>query len=75
MKPLAALLFLALVLPASGCGRLEPAVRPYERSQLNDPVMDPERDPVAANYMRRVLACGEGARGGNGQALPSRSCY
>ncbi len=54
---------------------MEPAVRPYERSLLNDPIMDPDRNAEAAAYMRHVQECGEGARGGSGGALTSRSCY
>lgn len=75
MKPLAALLALALSLPLAGCGGFEPAVRPYERSLLTDPIMDRGRDPVASGYLRHVHECGEGARGGTGEALTSRSCY
>jgi hypothetical protein len=75
MKTLASLLILALALPAAGCGSFEPAVRPYERALLDDPVMDRDRDPVSSGYMRHVYECGEGARGGTGEALTSRSCY
>ena len=75
MKPSAALLILALALPAAGCGSLEPAVRPYERSLLDDPIMAPDRDPVSSNFERRVHECSEGARGGSGHVLTSRSCY
>jgi len=75
MKPLAGLLILALALPSAGCGGLEPSVKPYERSLLNDPIMDRDRDPVSSGYMRRVYECGEGARGGTGDAPASRSCY
>lgn len=74
MKPIAALLIVALALPAAGCGGFEPAVKPYERSLLNDPIMDRDRDPVSSRHMRRVYECGEGARGGSGHPLSSRSC-
>jgi len=74
MKSLAAILILALALPAAGCGRLEPAVKPYERSLLNDPIMDPGRDPASSGFMRRVHECGEGARGGAGGAPTRGSC-
>jgi hypothetical protein len=75
MKLLLPLLMVVLALPATGCSGLEPAVRPYERSLLEDPVMDPDRAPAAAAYMRRVHECGEGARGATGGPLASRSCH
>jgi len=75
IKLLTAPAVLLLVLAAAGCSGTEPAVRPYERSLLNDPIMDPDRNPAAATYMRHVQECGEGARGGSGGALTSRSCY
>jgi len=75
MKASAALLTLALALPVAGCGNFEPAVRPYERSLLEDPIMDRDRDPASSRYVRHVRECGEGARGGTGEALTSRSCF
>ena len=75
MKPIAALLIVAVSLQAAGCGGFEPAVKPYERSLLDDPIMDRDRDPVSSRYIRRVYECGEGARGGSGDAPAHRSCY
>lgn len=74
MKLLAILALLTMVLPAAGCSGLEPAVKPYERSLLEDPVMDSDRDPVSSNYMRRVHECGEGARGGAGDGRAGSRC-
>jgi hypothetical protein len=74
MKLLAAILILVLALPATGCSGFEPAVRPYERSMLNDPIMDRDRDPISSSHMRRIQECGEGARGGTGNA-PAGGCY
>ena len=36
---------------ASGCSRLEPWVKPYEREDLADPIMAWDRDPVSSSYM------------------------
>jgi hypothetical protein len=66
VKHLRVVLLLALTLPATGCGRLEPSVRPYERGLLADPIMRPDPDPVSSSYMRRVNESGEGARGATG---------
>lgn len=65
---------LLLALSATGCAGLEPAVKPYERSLLNDPIMDRDRDTVSSRYMRHIQECGEGARGGSGNPLTNRSC-
>ena len=75
MKLLLPPVMLALALMAGGCSGLEPAVRPYERSLLNDPIMDRDRDAVSSIHMRHVQECGEGARGATGGALTSRSCF
>jgi hypothetical protein len=64
-RPLAALL-IVLALAAAGCGRVEPWVKPYERGQLEDPIMDRDRDPVSSSYIRHVYETREGARGGAG---------
>jgi len=67
---LAVLAFLAL----SGCGRVEPWVKPYERELLADPVMDWDRDPVSSSYLRHVYESREGARGGAGGAGGGCGC-
>ena len=74
MKSLAALLILVLALPTAGCGGLEPAVKPYDRSLLNDPIMDRDRDPISSQHLRRIQECGEGARGGTGHAPVGGAC-
>jgi hypothetical protein len=67
----AALLLLA---GASGCSRVEPWVKPYERENLADPIMAWDRDPVSSSYMRHVYDSREGARGANGGAGGGCGC-
>ena len=55
------LLMLGLLL-ASGCAS-EPWVKPYERANLADPIMQFARDPISANYLHHVYDSREGARG------------
>jgi hypothetical protein len=68
------LLALLAVLALSGCGRVEPWVKPYERELLADPVMDWDRDPVSSSYLRHVYESREGARGGAGGAGGGCGC-
>lgn len=60
------ILTLALtVILVSGCS-LKPWVKPYERGRLADPIMSPDRDPVASGYMHHVYQAREGSRGAEG---------
>lgn len=68
------LLAVLAVLALSGCGRVEPWVKPYERELLADPVMDWDRDPVSSSYLRHVYESREGARGGAGGAGGGCGC-
>ena len=71
----ARLAFAVLVLlAASGCSRLEPWVKPYERENLADPIMAWERDPVSSSYMLHVYESREGARGAAGAAGGGCGC-
>ena len=72
----AARLFAAaiLLLAASGCARIEPWVKPYEREDIADPIMAWDRDPVASSYMRHVYESREGARGAAGSAGGGCGC-
>ena len=65
---------LLAALALSGCGRVEPWVKPYERELLADPVMDWDRDPVSSSYLRHVYESREGARGGAGGAGGGCGC-
>ncbi len=64
LRRLVALALIALTV--SGCSRIEPWVKPYEREHLADPVMAWDRDPVSSSYMRHVYEAREGARGAMG---------
>jgi hypothetical protein len=59
-------LSLSLLLLLTGCGDLEPWVKPYEREHLADPVMQFSRNPVADAYLIHVYQSREGARGAEG---------
>ena len=50
----------------SGCGNIEPWVKPYERDKLADPIMALDGDPVSVAYMQHVYEAREAAKGGEG---------
>ncbi|GMG88076.1 DUF4266 domain-containing protein [Biformimicrobium ophioploci] len=59
-------IILSLMLPVlAGCSTT-PWVAPYERHYLADPIMQFDRDPVAAGYMNHVYEARESARGAEG---------
>ena len=62
------------VLLLSGCAPITPWVKPYERNFLADPIMQFERDPVAAAYLHHVFEAREGARGALGSAGGGCGC-
>lgn len=53
---------MGFVLIVQACA-VDPWVKPYERAHLADPLMDPNRDPVASSYIHHVYDAREGARG------------
>jgi len=59
----------ALLLCASallaGCA-IEPWVKPYERERLADPIMQTQRQALAAKHSEHIHEVREGARGANG---------
>jgi hypothetical protein len=72
---LSRLLGVALLLAAaSGCSRLEPWVKPYERENIADPIMAWDRDPISSSYMRHVYESREGARGASGASGGGCGC-
>lgn len=70
MKSHKKLLLLALCSAAgilSGCSTMQTAhVKPWERSYLADPSMDPNRDPLASALLDHVYFSREQASGGTG---------
>ncbi len=59
---IARLLILSIFLLLQGCA-IEPWVKPYERANLADPIMNFNRDPVSESYLHHVYDAREGARG------------
>ena len=58
----------------SGCGPIEPWVKPYERDRLADPIMALDSDAISSSYMQHVYESREGARGGEGAAGGGCGC-
>jgi hypothetical protein len=50
----------------SGCGSIEPWVKPYERERLASPIMQFSRDGLADKHLEHVREVREGARGATG---------
>lgn len=65
---------LALIAGMSGCGPIEPWVKPYERDKLADPIMALDADAVSTSYIQHVYEAREGARGGEGAAGGGCGC-
>ena len=59
-------ILLCATLLATGCGNIEPWVKPYERQNFADPLMAADRNPVATSYLNHVFEAREGARGALG---------
>ena len=72
--------FARIVVPAlllgalSGCGSIEPWVKPYERDRLADPIMALDGDPVSSSFLKHVYEAREAARGGEGAAGGGCGC-
>ena len=58
----------------SGCSDLKPWVKPYERSNLADPIMSLDRHGGAGVYIHHVYQAREGARGAEGGAGGGCGC-
>lgn len=63
---LASLAVLCACTGLSGCGSIEPWVKPYEREKLADPVMQFARDGLPDRHREHVRVVREGARGATG---------
>ena len=53
---------------------IEPWVKPFERSNLADPIMAVGRNPVSISYAKHVHESREGARGASGSAGGGCGC-
>ena len=62
MKPIVLILLLGSL---TGCG-ITPWVKPYERQNLAEPIMQFDRNPLADSYTYHVQEVREGARGAKG---------
>jgi len=65
---------LCALLAVSGCGRVQPWVKPYERERLADRVMIWDRDAISTGYINHVHENREGARGGIGSTGGGCGC-
>jgi hypothetical protein len=68
------LAFAVLALALTGCGNIEPWVKPYERQALADPIMAFDPNPVSASYLDHVYEARDGARGAMGSAGGGCGC-
>lgn len=66
MKPARLLAVVIALLAATGCSRIEPWVKPYERERLADPIMNVARESLTAKHREHIREVREGSRGGNG---------
>ena len=71
VRPLFAL---AALLALTGCGNIEPWVKPYERQNFADLIMAADRDPVSLAYIDHVYEAREGARGALGSGGGGCGC-
>ncbi|HEY9052655.1 MAG TPA: DUF4266 domain-containing protein [Gammaproteobacteria bacterium] len=56
------ILFILCIAQLQACD-VQPWVKPYERANLADEVMQFDRDPVSSSYLEHVYEAREGARG------------
>ena len=74
MKRLIRATWIVGLLALSGCTSIEPWVKPYERANLSEDVMQMDRDPVSSAYMNHVYEAREGARGASGSSGGGCGC-
>jgi hypothetical protein len=67
-------MLLAAAVALTGCGNIEPWVKPYERQALADPIMSFDPNPVSTAYLDHVFDAREGARGANGSSGGGCGC-
>jgi hypothetical protein len=73
LKKSATLVLVLCALMLSSCG-IKPWVKPYERQNIADPIMNFGRDPVADAYLSHVHDAREGASGADGGAGGGCGC-
>lgn len=71
---LRSIIFILALLVFSGCARIQPWVKPYERENLADPIMSFERHATSARYLNHVYDAREAARGAEGGAGGGCGC-
>jgi hypothetical protein len=74
IRSLFRLLLLVSVLATYGCSDLKPWVKPYERSNLADPIMSLDRHGAAGTYIHHVYQARESARGAEGSGGGGCGC-
>ena len=70
---LTVMMMMIISVSLGGCA-IKPWVKPYERSNLADPIMKFDRNPVESAYMHHVYQAREGARGAEGGAGGGCGC-
>lgn len=73
-RALARALLAIFAVALTGCGNIEPWVKPYERQALADPIMALDPHPVSSAYMQHVYEAREGARGALGSGGGGCGC-
>ncbi len=72
-RPNRAMWFIAAI-ALSGCGNIQPWVKPYERAAFADPIMAADPNPVSSSYTAHVREVREGAHGASGVAGGGCGC-
>lgn len=65
LKKIALGILMSSILITTGCS-IKPWVKPYERQNIADPIMNFSRDPVSDAYLSHVHDAREGAKGASG---------
>jgi len=76
MKLIQLLMMVVWLASLAACSsmKIEPWVKPYERTNLADPIMSYERDAISGAYIRHVFESREASRGGGGGAGGGCGC-
>ncbi|TMO85572.1 DUF4266 domain-containing protein [Pseudoalteromonas spongiae] len=74
MNKLIAICFTLLLTGCAATDGFEPWVKPYERENLAQPVMQWQLDPVESGYIHHVYQAREGAKGAEGTSGGGCGC-